>query len=339
MPDDTPVEPFLRMLADLDASGAVAYVRDVAAQQGVDRTVTDVLAAAQREVGRRWASGEWGIGHEHAATSIVDTALAVLDAGPADPDAPRLALVCAEGEWHATPARMAALRFHDRGWRVDFLGGSLPAASLRNVLEDLRPAVVAVSCTLSRNLPGARRTIAAAHEAGVPAIAGGAALGSGARRALAIGADAWGDDFDELDRTARQWGHAPPTLRRGVTHHADEVQVLQRREDDLVARIYADLLPTLPADGSLVDLELAAADVRSFVQHLQAALDLGDPTILADLLGTPPLPHTSADEVGRLTRVGLAAAEEHLGDGTPAARRLVADLLERAATGPGASGG
>jgi hypothetical protein len=51
--------------------------------------------------------------------------------------------------------------------------------------------LLALSCTLPPNLVGAAHCVRAAHEAGVPVVAGGRMFGSTPRRGRAIGADGW----------------------------------------------------------------------------------------------------------------------------------------------------
>lgn len=59
----------------------------------LEQIVDDLLAPAQREVGRRWEHGVWSVADEHAATAITDAVLSVLavDAagGPPRLDGPR----------------------------------------------------------------------------------------------------------------------------------------------------------------------------------------------------------------------------------------------------------
>ncbi len=325
---DPDVTTLLRFLDALDTAGAVEHARRVAAERGLDRAVTEVLAPVQDEIGRRWASGRWTVGQEHAATAIVDTALTVLDSRQPAPGAPHMAMVCAEGEWHATPPRMAAARFRARGWRVDLLGGSEPPRSLGATLDRIGPAVLAVSCTLPRNLLGARRTIAQAHDRGIPVLAGGAAIEDRDVRAAAIGADAWTSDLDAADATARGWLDEPPTLRRGVRHNVDEVTALGRQQPDIVASVYADLLVGMQGLDAATDhdLELIASDIRGFVVQLRAALDVDDPTVLQDLVGDPDDWGATRAEVRERTAASIASLARHLGDDLPTARRFLAAL-------------
>jgi hypothetical protein len=79
---------------------------------------------------------------------------------------------------------------------VLFLGASVPADDLADFLDLQQPLALALSCSMSAALAGAARSVAAAHEVGVPVIGGGRALptewrsSARSRRALRVPRDA-----------------------------------------------------------------------------------------------------------------------------------------------------
>ncbi len=89
------------------------------------------------------------------------------------------------------PPRMLDATLVAGGFDITFLGPSLPAAQFARSLNEINPTTALLSCTNPINLPGARRTIEVAHDAGVSVIIGGRALDAGGVRAKALGADAW----------------------------------------------------------------------------------------------------------------------------------------------------
>jgi B12 binding domain len=137
---------FLALVEARAATDAAALaVRQLELGYRPDQVIVDLLAAAQEEVGRRWHQGTWSVADEHQATAVTDAALYGVSAAA---DAPRstrgtAAVVCALGDWHTLPARMAAELLRLDGWDVVFLGGSLPAADLTRWLSDARPAPAA----------------------------------------------------------------------------------------------------------------------------------------------------------------------------------------------------
>jgi methanogenic corrinoid protein MtbC1 len=158
--------------------------------------LVDVIAAAQREVGRRWQRGEWTVAQEHAATAIAITATQLVAEHVQQLPVTRGSVVvaCAEREWHALPAMIIDCALRAAGWRTTLLGASTSALRLNQHLQDLGPDAVAVSCSVLGSLPTCRRFIEASTAAGVPILVGGPAFGDDDVRARGLGATAWAPD-------------------------------------------------------------------------------------------------------------------------------------------------
>ena len=141
-----------------------------------DDIVIDVLSPVQEELGRRWAAGDLGVADEHAASAAVDDLLVRLGATAESPEWPGCGrrerrARCARAGWSGCLERTRA-----RGFRVMFLGASLPADDLADFLDMQQPFALALSCSIPTALVGAARSVAAAHELGVPVVGGGRAL-------------------------------------------------------------------------------------------------------------------------------------------------------------------
>lgn len=178
--------------------GAVSALVSELLAAGADpvTVLTDVVAAAQREVGLRWQRGEWTVAQEHAATALAITATkAVAQHVKTLPvTRGRLLVACAEREWHALPAMIIECAARSRGWETTLLGASTSPMRLNQYVQDQGPEAVAVSCSVLGALPTSRRFIEAATAAGVPVVVGGPAFGSDDVRARALGATAWAPD-------------------------------------------------------------------------------------------------------------------------------------------------
>lgn len=325
MPDGALLDTFLDHVTAFDAGGALDLVLLSAHQHGVCQAVTALLGPAQQEVGRRWEFGEWTVSQEHAATAIVDDCLAVLRRfDRPTPEGPHLAVVCAEGEWHVTPARMAGLLFEQRGWRVSFLGASTPGHHLSRTLAQIRPDVVAVSCSLPLNLPGTRQTVEVAHELGVPVVVGGAAVGRHRLRIEAVGGDA-GGDIGDVESVARAWLDRPVSLMSGVAHHEHEVALLRWCRSRTVDAAFAQLLATLPSLGGADDLQLERTrqDLAYILQFLEVALDVGDPSVFSDFLGWLTGILAVRGVPVHAVQAGIWALADHLPEDLDAARQLL----------------
>ena len=90
----------------------------------------DVLSPVQAELGRRWAAGDLGIADEHAASAAVDDLLVRLGATAESPRGPAVVVASAEHDAHALGGRVVASALALDGYRVMFLGASVPAADL-----------------------------------------------------------------------------------------------------------------------------------------------------------------------------------------------------------------
>ena len=120
-----------------------------------DDIVVDVLSPVQEELGRRWATGDLGVADEHAASAAVDDLLVRLGATAESPSGPAVVVASAEHDAHALGGRVVASALALEGYRVMFLGASLPAADLADFLDMQQPLALALEL-LHPN--GARRS-------------------------------------------------------------------------------------------------------------------------------------------------------------------------------------
>jgi methanogenic corrinoid protein MtbC1 len=274
------LDAYFRAVEDVDAAAATGLVLALL-EQGtpVERITAEVLAPAQVRVGQRWERGQWSVADEHAATAVTEAALAALTAAAGRrplPLARHVLVACAEGEWHALPARMAATLAGSSGDRVTVLGPALPAEQLQRRLEQGDVDLVALSCTLATNLVGAARSVAAAHAAGVPVVAGGLAFGTTPLRAYAVGADAWAPDVAGL-RSLR------PDLVGRPTVIPTQVLLLEQVGDAALALAEARVRGAL-GSGQVTPDE-AVEHLRHLARAAAAALLTRDPSVLDEAMG------------------------------------------------------
>lgn len=153
----------------------------------------EVIQAAQQEIGRLWQENEISIAEEHMATAISHTALAHLyDHAPrSKSNGKRVTVACVEGELHDFPARLVADTLDLSGFEVRYLGASVPTDSLLELLRDQPPDLLALSTTMTFNLPALRSVVARARSqtrGTLPILIGGGACAwvSGLERGLAV---------------------------------------------------------------------------------------------------------------------------------------------------------
>jgi methanogenic corrinoid protein MtbC1 len=279
-------EDLFRHLESLDPYGATQVVRDaVGGGESVESVITDVLVPTQERVGERWQCGRWTIAQEHAATAIVDDLLGLLAARIPLSQHGSVALVSAEGEWHVTPARMAALLWRAAGWQVTFLGGSTPPDHLRTTLGRARPDLVAVSCTVPLGLPGAGRVGEALQDLGVPIMGGGAAFGTDPHRAEALGLSGWASSATEAPEVFHQWMDRPPDRPERLRTDDEELS-LELQMPELVTAAERRLLQRFPAMRSYDAHQRARTreDLGYILRFAAVSLLLDDDRLFRDFI-------------------------------------------------------
>lgn len=297
---------------------------------GMGAILEEVLAPIQWEAGRRWEAGDYSISEEHATTAAAETLVALLAGAFDQPvDAHHVVVVCAEGEAHSLPARMAAALLSYEGYRTTFLGASVPAADLSGFLANVRPDVLVVSCTRVANLGGARGCVVAAHGAGVPVVVGGRAFSGDEERWRAIGADAHAASLSGLPGVLETWSPVPEQAEAGALDPAPLLAALASARTATVAAAGAAVTAVTGVAGTGPGDAWLRAGFEELFDTLVAVAHLHDPSLLsvqaqwlADLLGR----HHELDVSARTLLDALAVA---LADAAPDARPVVDAAIER----------
>ena len=99
------------------------------------------------------------------------------------PSGPPVVVTTAEHDSHVLGARVVASVLALDGFRVRFLGGSLPAPDLADFLDAHEPSTLVLSCSMATAVASAARSIAATHTYDVPVVAGRAHARGGPGRA------------------------------------------------------------------------------------------------------------------------------------------------------------
>jgi methanogenic corrinoid protein MtbC1 len=278
---DAVADEFFDALTRADEQRAVDLATGlVEAGNPVSEVLLRLVGPAQERVGLLWQAGEWSVAQEHAATCINERVVAAVGARTrTGGDRGHVVLGCLDGEWHALPARIVGEVLRENGWRVTFLGASVPPAHLISYLHEQGPDVVAVSCALPMHLPGAHRTIAAAQRTGTPVLAGGPGFGTDGRWARKLGVDAYAATAAEAVALLESagWSATPSAVQEsGGAEYAG----LRERRAALVQDAVARMGGAAPlGDGDAYD------DATQLVDFLAAAVYLADPDLFAEHVG------------------------------------------------------
>ncbi len=173
---------------------------------------SDVIQAAQHEIGRLWQRNVVSIAQEHMATAISQLVLSALfeRAKPQPRLGKKLVLACVEGELHDLPARLVADVLDVDGFDVRFLGANVPHDDLIKAIVSERPDVIGLSVTMTFNVTSLRTAIARTREVTPnPIFVGGHALGWSSELAEELGVEMGGRSTDEVVATARRLAGVP----------------------------------------------------------------------------------------------------------------------------------
>ncbi|MGC0418557.1 cobalamin B12-binding domain-containing protein [Embleya sp. AB8] len=274
---------FLVHLGRADEVEALTLVRNLLAK-GVpgEQVLTDLVLPALRVVGERWATGEWTVAREHAASHVTGRVVhLVADATPRPArSATRIVVCCAQGDWHGLASTILAALLRLRGIDTMVLPPGTGAGELARVLPDSGATSVALSCTVSTALPGARAMVEVARRVGVPVLVGGPGFGPDGRWARVVGANGWAADAEQAagTLTGPDWpavSTPAPRLRHLPDAAHDGVGLLRA---PLVA---AGMAALVPIEGERSDTTMRDGLVTA-VDALAVSLFLDDHTLFVD---------------------------------------------------------
>jgi methanogenic corrinoid protein MtbC1 len=260
---------FIAKMLDADRDGALAFVsRSLDDGASLETVVTGLLAPALVDLGRRWAAAEIGVSESQASAMIVRAALLRAPASSPATERPVVAVCCPEGEAHELAAELVAEVLRSRGWPVDLLGATVPAADVRAYLDRRKPTALMVSCTTPCGLPGAARMVEAAHDGGVPTLVGGAGFGRDNLRALRLGAAAWAPTVTAGIAVLEEWRTAPPTLPPGGALNDDYLDFRGTLPDIRAGAVAALRRSDLRRRHDMVELSATSDGIEALLRHV-----------------------------------------------------------------------
>jgi methanogenic corrinoid protein MtbC1 len=259
-------------------SGSAFHMSRGLLDEGIpfDVVLFDVVAAAHADFGTRWQEGDYRIADEHAASGAVETLIAML-AGSFDlpEEGTEIVIAAAEGDYHSLGARIAAAYLLWLGYRVRYLGSNMDATDLAGHLAEEPPTALILSCAVPILLPGARASIQASHQAGVPVLAGGNGFGLDGVWAYAVGADAWVSSPREVHDLLTSWEPDIHTAELAVPLRPTELNSIAHHRHGVLAAATAEL--SEPSSRVRAELGLLLAAI-------EATVLVDDPVLLSNFV-------------------------------------------------------
>ena len=207
----------LAAIQALDAPALDHVLKHGATALGTLGLLQRVVAPLAQTLGDRWRDGTFTAAHEHFATAALRAVLGTV-AGPfgAVNHAPVLLVATPAGQVHELGALLAGAMAANLGWRVVYLGASLPAAEIAGAARQTQARAVALSLVYPEDDPrleGELTRLHASLPAGVPLLAGGRALPAYRKVLVRLGAILTADLVElgaALDRLRKPVGKAKP---------------------------------------------------------------------------------------------------------------------------------
>jgi methanogenic corrinoid protein MtbC1 len=166
---------YLAAILEGDRRRAASIIIDAAQGKGgapampVRDLYLEVLLPAQVELGRMWHLNEATVAEEHFATAT--TVMVISQLFPMLPFAPRNGLVAVaasvEGNAHDVGIRVLADLLESEGWRVVYLGASVPGDDLAQAVDMFGADLLALSAGLGCQLPTLAGTVERVRSASV----------------------------------------------------------------------------------------------------------------------------------------------------------------------------
>lgn len=160
MPAATPedaaraIEPCLAAIRRLDSQGLEQLLERGAVQHGMHGLLHNLIAPLTCRLGELWREGSLSAAHEHMATWVIRLFLGRAAMPFAlNGVAPLLIVATPAGQLHEMGAVMVAAAAGDSGWKVNYLGVSLPAPEIAGVAIQTAARAVALSIVYPEDDP------------------------------------------------------------------------------------------------------------------------------------------------------------------------------------------
>lgn len=165
---------------DLDARALEVVLVRAEVALGVQGLLQRVIAPLAQKIGDLWRDGAITAAHEHFASVVIRSFLGHATrpfAGMAD--SPSLVIATPSGQLHELGALLVSATAANLGWRITYLGVSLPASEIAGAATQSRARAVALSIVYPEDDPKLEGELVRLREllpAELPILTGGRAM-------------------------------------------------------------------------------------------------------------------------------------------------------------------
>lgn len=187
----------LEMIRHLDTRGLESVLLRASLELGSQGLLQKLIAPLALRLGELWQAGELTAAEEHFASGVVRGFLTSLARPYAQSEqAPTLVVATPAGQLHELGAVLVSAAAQGQGWRVAYLGASLPAVEIAGAVVRTRARALALSLvypTDDPSLPDELKALKKSLPETVPLVVGGRAAPAYREVLEAIGARVAGD--------------------------------------------------------------------------------------------------------------------------------------------------
>jgi methanogenic corrinoid protein MtbC1 len=140
------LEEVFAAVRGLDRERMESALKEAAGELGVQGVLQRILGPLAERIGDAWREGEITAAHEHFGTATIRNFLGEMSKPfPGRSGGAMLVVATPAGQLHEMGAQMAAAMAGSLGWRVTYLGASLPAAEIAGAVRQTGARAVALS--------------------------------------------------------------------------------------------------------------------------------------------------------------------------------------------------
>ena len=159
------IQNSVEAIKEYDAHKLEAILLNASTQLTQPVLIEELIVPLVYEVGDLWHSGEIRVANEHLASSVVRSFLFnLLESYSVGESAPVLVSATPRGQEHELGALIAGVVAASSGWKVIYLGSSLPAEEIAAVVSHLKARVVALSIIYPSDDPHLKRELTKLHQ-------------------------------------------------------------------------------------------------------------------------------------------------------------------------------
>ncbi|MBX3733717.1 MAG: MerR family transcriptional regulator [Verrucomicrobiae bacterium] len=202
-------------VAAMDAAALERVLEEGSVALGQTALLAQVVAPLVQRIGDGWRDGSLKVAHEHLASAVIRTFLGHAARPIAlHASAPVLVATTPAGQLHELGAALAAAAARSQGWRVVYMGASLPAEEIVSTAQHHEARAVALSIVHPADdplLPDELRRLRRLLDPAVRLVVGGRAVDAyrpALREINATVCETLGEFFAALDRL-RQNANGP----------------------------------------------------------------------------------------------------------------------------------